>query len=71
MVLHMIAMAKEDGDPVRIDLAVRRLDIEVDPAVLSARRVNRPPMPARVTRGYPKHYLEHVTPASEGAVMPR
>ena len=61
----------EDGDPVRIDLAGRRLDIEVDPAVLSARRASRPPMPARVTRGYLKHYLEHVGPASEGAVMPR
>ncbi|MDE2789250.1 MAG: dihydroxy-acid dehydratase [Paracoccaceae bacterium] len=61
----------EDGDPVRIDLAGRRLDIEVDPAVLSARRVKRPPRPARITRGYLKHYLEHVAPASEGAVMPR
>ena len=61
----------EDGDPIRIDLAGRRLDIKVEPAVLSTRRAQRPPMPTRITRGYLKHYLEHVAPASEGAVMPR
>ncbi len=61
----------EDGDPIRIDLAARRLDLEVATEVLAQRRRNRSPMPARVSRGYLKHYAEHVAPASEGAVMPR
>ena len=61
----------EDGDLVRIDLAARTLDLEVAPEVLTERRRNHTPMPARVSRGYLKHYAEHVAPASEGAVMPR
>ncbi|MDE0433016.1 MAG: dihydroxy-acid dehydratase [Bryobacterales bacterium] len=61
----------EDGDPIRIDLAERRLDLEVAPEVLTERRRHHIPQPARVSRGYLKHYAEHVAPASEGAVMPR
>ena len=61
----------EDGDPIRIDLAGRRLDLDVAPEVLSERWFRHAPAPARVTRGYLKHYSEHVAPASEGAVMPR
>ena len=61
----------EDGDPIRIDLPERRLDLEVAPDVLAERRRNSRARPARVTRGYLKHYAEHVAPASEGAVMPR
>ena len=61
----------EDGDPIRIDLAARSLDLEVSPEVLVERHRNHTPMPARVSRGYLKHYAEHVAPASEGAVMPR
>ena len=61
----------EDGDLIRIDLPGRRLDLEVASEVLDQRRRNHTPMPARVSRGYLKHYAEHVAPASEGAVMPR
>ncbi len=61
----------EDGDLVRIDLAARTLDFEVAPEVLAERRRLHTPMPPRVSRGYLKHYAEHVAPASEGAVMPR
>ncbi len=61
----------EDGDPVRIDLPERRLDLEVAPETLAERRRGLRDRPARVTRGYLKHYAEHVAPASEGAVMPR
>ena len=61
----------EDGDLIRIDLPGRRLDLEVALEVLDRRRRNHTPMPARVSRGYLKHYAEHVAPASEGAVMPR
>ena len=61
----------EDGDPVRIDLAGRKLDLEVAPEALIERRSRHTPMPTRVTRGYLKHYSETVAPASQGAVMPR
>ena len=61
----------EDGDPIRIDLTERRLDLEVAPEVLAERQRRHMPQPARVSRGYLKHYAEHVAPASEGAVMPR
>ena len=61
----------EDGDPIRIDLSARKLDLEVTQDVLAERRRNHAPRPARVSRGYLKHYAEHVAPASEGAVMPR
>ena len=61
----------EDGDPIRIDLADRTLDLEVAPEVLAERQGRYAPPPARVTRGYLKHYSETVAPASEGAVMPR
>lgn len=61
----------EDGDLIGIDLAERRLDFRVAPEILETRWRNLLPMPARVSRGYLKHYAEHVAPASEGAVMPR
>ena len=61
----------EDGDPVRIDLANRKLDLDVAADVLAERRNRHSPVPAPVTRGYLKHYSETVAPASEGAVMPR
>ena len=61
----------QDGDPIRIDLAQRRLDFRVTPEILETRWRNLLPMPARVSRGYLKHYAEHVAPASQGAVMPR
>ena len=60
-----------DGDPIRIDLAKRQLHLDVCPEVLSERGRKHVPLAARVTRGYLKHYAEHVAPASEGAVMPR
>ena len=61
----------EDGDPIRISLSERKLDLDVASEVLSERRNRYSPMPPRVTRGYLKHYSETVAPASEGAVMPR
>ena len=61
----------EDGDLISIDLPGRRLDLEVPPDVLLQRQRNHIPRPIPVTRGYLKHYAEHVAPASEGAVMPR
>ena len=61
----------EDGDPIRISLPDRTLDLVVTERVLARRRRGLSPMPPRVTRGYLKHYAEQVAPAAEGAVMPR
>ena len=61
----------QDGDLIRIDLAERRLELIVPPEVLCERSLRYVPMRPRITRGYLKHYSEHVAPASEGAVMPR
>ena len=61
----------EDGDLILIDLSGRRIDLEVAPDVLAERRRTHMPTPIPVSRGYLKHYAEHVAPASEGAVMPR
>ena len=61
----------EDGDPIRINLPDRELHLVVSEDVLAGRRRKHSPRPPRVTRGYLKHYAEHVAPASEGAVMPR
>lgn len=60
-----------DGDRISIDLAARRLDLEVaDDEVARRWQTYVAPEP-RVRRGYLKFYAEHVAPASEGAVMPR
>ena len=61
----------EDGDLILIDLSARRIDLEVTRDVLAERRRTHTPTPIPVSRGYLKHYAEHVAPASEGAVMPR
>ena len=60
-----------DGDPIRIGLPGRELELAVNEAELARRRRAHSPMPPRVTRGYLKHYAEQVSPAAEGAVMPR
>ena len=65
-----IALVK-DGDPIRIDLPNRKLDLDVPAEVLAERRRQHSPRPPRIERGYLKHYADHVAPASEGAVMPR
>ena len=61
----------EDGDPIRTDLQERALHLDVSQEVLDMRRRHYTPPPARITRGYLKHYAAQVAPASDGAVMPR
>ena len=60
-----------DGDPIRIRLPGRELELVVNEAELARRWRAHSPMPPRLTRGYLKHYAEQVSPAAEGAVMPR
>ena len=61
----------EDGDPIRIDLPGRKLELMVSEETLASRRREHSPRPPRITRGYLKHYADQVSPAAEGAVMPR
>jgi len=61
----------QDGDRILIDLANRRLDLDVPVDVLEKRRaawVRREP---NVKSGYLAFYARNVAPACQGAVMPR
>lgn len=57
----------QTGDPVRLDLRERRLDVEVDPAELSRRSRSWPPPPPGPGRGWTQLYVDHVLQADEGA----
>jgi dihydroxy-acid dehydratase len=57
-----------DGDPVRIDIPQRSLDLLVDGAELEARRATFEPLPPRYTRGVLAKYARLVGSASRGAV---
>lgn len=60
-----------DGDRIVIDLAARRLDLDVAPEVLEERRAGWVRRAPTVTSGYLAFYAQHVAPACKGAVMPR
>ncbi|MFD1720032.1 dihydroxy-acid dehydratase [Amnibacterium endophyticum] len=57
-----------DGDPIRVDIAARTLDVLVDPAELDARRDGWAPLPPRYTRGVLAKYSKLVQSAAVGAV---
>jgi dihydroxy-acid dehydratase len=57
-----------DGDPIRVDIAARTLDVLVDPADLEARRAGWAPLPPRYTRGVLAKYSKLVQSAAVGAV---
>ena len=57
----------EDGDPIELDVAKRRLQLLVPPKVLAKRRARwKKPKPP-LERGYWKLYFDHVLQAHEGA----
>jgi dihydroxy-acid dehydratase len=58
--------AVRDGDPIVLDVAEQRLDLEVDPAEISARLAELGPAEPKYRRGYGALYLEHVLQANEG-----
>jgi len=58
-----------DGDRVAIDIAGRRLDVELSERELEERRRAWKPPPPRVTAGYLARYARMVTSASKGAVL--
>jgi dihydroxyacid dehydratase/phosphogluconate dehydratase len=56
----------QDGDPIRLDVAGRRLDLLVEPDVLEQRKAAWTPPPQRYARGYTSLFLERVRQADEG-----
>jgi len=57
-----------EGDTIVMDIPGRRLDLQVDPAVLAARRAAWKAPEPRYTRGVFAKYAATVASASEGAV---
>jgi dihydroxy-acid dehydratase len=56
----------QDGDPIRLDVPARRLDLLVDEDDLARRRAAWQPRPRRHARGWTSLYLDQVTQADEG-----
>jgi dihydroxy-acid dehydratase len=57
-----------DGDRITVDIANRRLDLEVDEAELERRRQDWQPLPARFSTGVLGKYAKLVSSAATGAV---
>jgi dihydroxy-acid dehydratase len=57
-----------DGDPIRLDLAARTLDLLVDDEELARRREGWTPLPARYTTGVLGKYAKLVGSAAQGAI---
>jgi dihydroxy-acid dehydratase len=55
-----------DGDPIRLDVASRRIDLLVDAAELDRRRAAAIPRPDEHLRGWPRLYRDHVGQAPQG-----
>jgi dihydroxy-acid dehydratase len=55
-----------DGDLISLDVEARRLDLQVDPSELAARRESWVPRPRPASRGYERLFADHVTQANEG-----
>jgi dihydroxyacid dehydratase/phosphogluconate dehydratase len=55
-----------NGDPIRLDVAARRLDLLVDEAELERRRADWTPPAPRYARGWTRLHLDHVRQADEG-----
>ena len=57
-----------DGDPIRVNVSARTLDLLVDEAELTSRREGWEPLPPRYTRGGLATYAKLVRSAALGAV---
>ncbi|MEC8793970.1 MAG: dihydroxy-acid dehydratase, partial [Pseudomonadota bacterium] len=57
----------QNGDMIELDVANRRLHLDVDEAELARRRETVKPFQNDYRRGYSKLYIEHVTQADTGA----
>ncbi|NUM79028.1 dihydroxy-acid dehydratase, partial [candidate division KSB1 bacterium] len=61
-----LALVKE-GDFIELDVAKRRLHLDVPDEELKRRRAAWSPPPPHTNRGYVRIYLEHVQQADQGA----
>jgi len=59
----------EDGDAILLDIAARRLELQVDASVLAARRALWTPVIKNVPRGILDLYRERAASAAEGAML--
>jgi dihydroxy-acid dehydratase len=57
-----------DGDPIRLDMSTRTLDLLVDDAELERRRAEWKPLPARFDYGVLGKYAKLVGSAAQGAI---
>ncbi|MEO8849476.1 MAG: IlvD/Edd family dehydratase, partial [Casimicrobiaceae bacterium] len=57
----------QNGDMITLDVAARKLHLDVDDAKLARRRAAWQPPPSHGERGYVKLYVDHVLQANEGA----
>ncbi|MDO3646233.1 dihydroxy-acid dehydratase [Nocardia mangyaensis] len=57
-----------DGDPITLDVANRRLDVEIDADELAARKVGWEPLPPKYISGVLAKYRKLVSSAAHGAV---
>ena len=55
-----------NGDPIRLDVPNRSLDLLVDAAEMERRRAGWTPPPQRYARGWTALHLQHVRQADEG-----
>jgi dihydroxy-acid dehydratase len=60
-----LALVK-DGDMIELDVAKRRLHLDVPEAELARRRAAWAPPPAAMAGGYQKLYVDHVLQADRG-----
>jgi dihydroxyacid dehydratase/phosphogluconate dehydratase len=56
----------QTGDIIELDVAGRRLNLQVEDEELARRRADWKPEPPKYPRGYGALYLQHITQANEG-----
>jgi len=59
----------QDGDPITIDIAARRLVLDVDPEELARRQAAWVRPEPKVRKGWLGRYARMVTSANTGAVL--
>ena len=59
----------QNGDFIELDVAARKLHLDVSDAELARRRALWTPPPAHSERGYTRLYVDHVLQADQGADM--
>lgn len=58
--------AVRDGDPIVLDVAARRIDLDLPAGEIARRLAERPPRAPAYERGYGALFLEHVLQADQG-----